>query len=92
MAKKRGGGWNRADLENTMAMARSAAIDLLAINEALEKLESIDPMLVRIIELRFFSGLTERESAEVLGISESKARKDWAWARAWLRRELEERS
>ena len=58
--------------------------DLLALNEALSRLESIDPRASRVVELRYFTGLSERETAEALGISIATLKRDWAFARAWL--------
>jgi RNA polymerase sigma factor (TIGR02999 family) len=90
MTEKRGGALDRTTLADSLAVTRRPVIDLLALDEAASKLSAIDPQAVRIIDLRFFGDLTESEVAEVLGISERKVRKDWAWARAWLRRELVE--
>ena len=58
--------------------------DLLAVDEALARLESIDPRASRVVELRYFTGLSEREAAEALGVSISTLKRDWAFARAWL--------
>ena len=58
--------------------------DLLALNEALSRLESIDPRASRVVELRYFTGLSEREAAEALGISIATLKRDWTFARAWL--------
>jgi RNA polymerase sigma-70 factor (ECF subfamily) len=58
--------------------------DLLALNEALSRLESIDPRASRVVELRYFTGLSERETAEALGVSIATLKRDWAFARAWL--------
>jgi RNA polymerase sigma factor (TIGR02999 family) len=63
--------------------------DLLALNEALEKLERQDPRKADLVKLRFFAGLTIKEAAQVLGISPSTADNDWAYARCWLRLEIE---
>jgi DNA-directed RNA polymerase specialized sigma24 family protein len=62
--------------------------DLLAIDAALAKLAELDPLKARLVELRFFAGLTGDQAAEVLGISPSSADRQWVFARAWLRREL----
>jgi RNA polymerase sigma factor (TIGR02999 family) len=64
-------------------------VDLLALNEALEKLESQDKRRADLVKLRFFTGLTIEGSARVLGVSTSTADNDWAYARAWLRLEME---
>jgi RNA polymerase sigma-70 factor (ECF subfamily) len=58
--------------------------DLLALDEALSRLEAIDPRASRVVELRYFSGLSEREAAEALGVSISTLKRDWNFARAWL--------
>ncbi|MBK7994663.1 MAG: sigma-70 family RNA polymerase sigma factor [Blastocatellia bacterium] len=63
-------------------------IDLLVLEQALSKLETIDPMQVKIVELRFFCGLTIEETAAILGISATSVKTDWAMAKAWLHREL----
>jgi RNA polymerase sigma factor (TIGR02999 family) len=62
--------------------------DLLALNRALDGLEALDPRQARIIELRFFGGLTVEETAEVVGISTATVKREWQTARAWLAREL----
>ena len=64
-------------------------IDLEAVDQALTRLEAFDPQQARIVELRFFAGLSVEETAEVLSISKATVKRDWAMARAWLRRELE---
>jgi len=70
-------------------LAAEPAIDLLALHEALEELTSIDPQQGRIVELKFFGGLSIEETAEVVGISHATVERDWKMARAWLRRKLE---
>ena len=65
---------------------------MLALHEALTKLEQVDPRRANLVKLRFFTGLTIAEAAQVLGISESTADNDWAYARSWLRLEIEGRS
>jgi RNA polymerase sigma factor (TIGR02999 family) len=86
---KRGG--VRDDLPLDMAVTVSVGatdFDLLALDEALTLLAKRDEHLARIVELRFFSGLSVEETAEVLGVSDSTVKRDWQMARAWLRREL----
>ena len=63
--------------------------DLLALDAALEKLARVDPMKVRLVELRYFAGLTGDQAARAMGISPSTADRHWADARAWLRREIQ---
>lgn len=65
------------------------AIDLLALNEALERLEAASPRKAQLVKLRYFAGFPLSEVAEMLGISQSTAEADWAYARAWLKRDME---
>lgn len=85
-ARKRGGGLERQQLDAVAAPEPDE--DLLALDEALEKLASQDPIKARLVELRYFAGLTGDEAAEVLGISPTTADRHWAYARAWLRAEV----
>jgi RNA polymerase sigma factor (TIGR02999 family) len=62
--------------------------DLLELDEALARLEALDPRLARVVELRFFAGLTEKETAEVVSVSVATVKRDWDFARAWLAKEL----
>lgn len=87
-AARRGAGATRITLDPEMAGGDSADLDVLALHDALERLGQLDPPLERLIELRFFSGLTLDEAAAALGVSRRKAANDWAAARLWLRREL----
>ncbi len=84
--QKRGGGLKRQPLEAVAAPEPDE--DLLALDEALEKLAAQDPVKARLVELRYFAGLTAEQAAEVLGISPSTADRHWAYARAWLRAEV----
>jgi len=63
-------------------------VDLLALHDALERLAALDPEQARLVELRYFGGLTIEETAEALGVSPATVKREWALARAWLRREL----
>ena len=84
---RHGGEWERVDLAALQVPAPVAAEDeLLAVHEALDELAALDPRKAEIVKLRFFVGLTFTEAAEVLGISEITAKRDWAFARAWLYR------
>ncbi|MCR9294813.1 MAG: sigma-70 family RNA polymerase sigma factor [bacterium] len=87
---KRGGGWKRVELEGTPELSAHRDQDVLAVDEALEKLSSIDPVQAKIVEMRFFGGLTVAEVAEVLKMSKRKVEYEWQMVRAWLRRELGE--
>ena len=86
---KRGGSAARLPLEEALVIAAEKSdVDLLALDEALERLAAIDPRQSRIVELRFFSGLSIEETAEVLGVSPATVKNDWNVAKAWLRREM----
>ncbi|HEX6730122.1 MAG TPA: sigma-70 family RNA polymerase sigma factor [Pyrinomonadaceae bacterium] len=87
-AHKRGGSQIRLQLDEALAIANESDIDVLAIDEALDRLAAIDPQQARVVELRFFSGLTVEETATVLGVSPKTVKRDWSVARAWLRREI----
>lgn len=86
---KRGGGAQRVDLESVVvAAADERATEFVALDEALKRLAKIDPRKEKIVELRFFGGLTVEETAEVMKISEITVKRDWRSARAWLLREI----
>jgi RNA polymerase sigma-70 factor, ECF subfamily len=88
-ALKRGGtGQERLSLTNVERLADKPDIDLLALHEALNELAEVDPQQSRIVELKFFGGLSIEESAEVLGIGHATVERDWKMARAWLRSKL----
>lgn len=87
-AAKRAGDAERVPLDETIAFEKGRDVDLLALDEALERLVAMDPTLARVVELRYFGGLTTRETAEVLGVSTATVEREWATARGWLRREL----
>jgi len=86
---KAGGGYHRADLGEIAAPEAGGGLDLLALDEALERLEKLDTRKAALIKLRFFAGLTIEQAAQALGVSTSTADNDWAYARCWLRLELE---
>jgi RNA polymerase sigma factor (TIGR02999 family) len=88
-AEKRGGKRVKLSLSYVNGMAQPHEQDLLDLEQALERLEQLDPRAARVIELRFFAGLTEEESAEALGISVPTVKRDWAFGRAWLLRHLQ---
>ena len=88
---KHGGGAAAAPLEDAASAAGASgldALDALALDTALRKLEALDPDQARIVELRFFGGLTVEETAEVVGISPATVKREWAIAKGWLYREL----
>jgi RNA polymerase sigma factor (TIGR02999 family) len=87
-AGKRGGGAPRLALDPELAPAQNPEIDLVALDGALDKLTALDPKQGRLIELRFFGGLSIEETAVVLGFSPATVKREWATARAWMRREL----
>ncbi len=85
---KHGGDRARQDLDAVQLAAPEPAEDLLALDAALTKLAEQDPQKAKLVELRYFAGLTGEQAAAVLGISPSAADRAWVFARAWLRREL----
>lgn len=88
-SEKRGGGVHPITLDDLRDPAEEATpLDVLALNDALEKLASFDPDQAKVVELRYFSGLNIDETAEALGISPATVKREWSVARAWLRREL----
>ena len=91
-AEKHGGGWQRCDLLEAELAIDSTGGELFAVDEALSRLATREPVVARLVELRVFAGLTLPEAARCLGISERTAYRHWAYARAWLRRELDRSS
>ncbi len=85
---KRGGSDIRVPFEDAVAIASAPELDVVALDEALKRLAEIDEQQGKIVELRFFSGLTVEETAEVLGISPATVKRDWSMAKAWLHREI----
>ena len=85
--EKRGGGISVTSLDEE-AIAPQPAVDVVALDEALERLAAVDPQQSRVVELRFFAGLSVRETAEALGISPATVKRDWATAKLWLYNEL----
>jgi RNA polymerase sigma factor (TIGR02999 family) len=86
---KRGGGAQRVTLHDELVASADPALDLVALDRALEALAKVDARKSRIIELRFFGGLTVEETAEVLDVSGDTVKRDWRLAKLWLLRELE---
>jgi RNA polymerase sigma-70 factor, ECF subfamily len=89
-ARKRGGSRVRVTLGEEIAAEQAESTDVLALDEALIKLAEIDPQLVRLVELRYFGGLSIDEAAAVTGVSAATVKRSWNIARAWLKRELTE--
>lgn len=87
--QKRGGsGGQRHSLDASTLVTREKPIDVLDLEDALRRLELVDPRLSRLVVLRYFAGMTEEESAEALNVSRRTIQADWRAAKAWLRREL----
>jgi RNA polymerase sigma factor (TIGR02999 family) len=85
---KHGGGRQRVDWENVASLAEEPSEELVALDEALSRLEAEDPPKARLVKLRFFAGLTMPEIADVMGISLATAERYWTYARTWLYAEL----
>jgi RNA polymerase sigma-70 factor (ECF subfamily) len=86
---KRGGDFQRVSVRDDEYASHEQDHDLLALNEALDRLKSIDPRKSTVVELRFFAGMDLEETAAVLNVSPFTVKRDWALARAWLARELD---
>ena len=86
---KRGGGAAKVDLDNALVISAEPDMDLVALDDALKDLARLDEQQARVVELRYFGGLTIEEIAEAIGITPSIVRRDWTLARAWLRSELD---
>jgi RNA polymerase sigma factor (TIGR02999 family) len=87
-AQKRGGGSRPATLDDIAAGPERPLDELIALGQALERLEQVDSRQARVVECRFFGGLDLEETARALGISAATVSRDWTFARAWLHREL----
>jgi RNA polymerase sigma factor (TIGR02999 family) len=88
-AKRGGGGHNKLSLDDAKVPAVERAAELLALDEALQRLAEVFPRKGRVVELRFFGGLSTAEAAEVLGVSEKTVMREWESAKLWLYRELD---
>jgi RNA polymerase sigma factor (TIGR02999 family) len=88
-AAKRGGTVCRLALDEAEEQATPVDVDVIALDDALRKLAEMDPQQGRVVELKFFGGLSIEDTSEVLGISPSTVKRDWVTARAWLYRELD---
>jgi RNA polymerase sigma factor (TIGR02999 family) len=89
-AAKRGGGFQRITLDDALAPADAAGIDVEALDQALARLAQLDADQARLVELRYFGGLTIEETAEVLGVSPATVKRSWTVAKAWLKKELDQ--
>ncbi len=87
-AMMRGGAETRVAFDEARDVPQPQAVDLVALDDALNSLHAVDPRQSRIVELKFFGGLEIAEIAEVLDISPATVKRDWAWARTWLYREI----
>jgi RNA polymerase sigma factor (TIGR02999 family) len=87
-ALKRGGDWERVELESVEVFSRMPDDELLALDEALDRLATVDTRAAEMVKLCFFVGLTQEEAARELGVSLATAERIWAFARAWLLREV----
>ncbi len=85
---KRGGDRNRVEFDNVDLASNERCVELLALDEALAKLEAKDPQKASVVKLRYFAGLTIDQCAKALGVSEPTVKRHWYYARAWLRREM----
>jgi RNA polymerase sigma factor (TIGR02999 family) len=86
---KRGGGAQKLTLDEALSLPQQERdLELVALDDALQRLEEMDAQQAKIIELRFFGGLTIEETAEVLGISPATVKREWSWAKAWLYNEI----
>jgi RNA polymerase sigma factor (TIGR02999 family) len=86
---KHGGGRKKVELDPELVFASEPDDEVVALDDALEKLAKIDPIKARLVELRYFAGLTVDDAARILNISPSTADRHWTYARAWLRREVQ---
>jgi RNA polymerase sigma factor (TIGR02999 family) len=85
---KRGGSWQKLSLEDVIGLSQERRVDLIALDDALTSLAEIDPRKSRVVEIRYFGGLSVEETAEVLGVSTKTVMRDWNMAKAWIYHEL----
>jgi RNA polymerase sigma factor (TIGR02999 family) len=90
LSKKRGGGGHRVPLQDELVISLERMDDVLDLDESIRKLEALDPIDAKIVELRFFAGMNMDEIAEVIGKPKRTVERKWTAIRAWLRRELSE--
>ena len=89
-AEKRGAGASHVPVESVVVAAQDRPADLVALDEALSELERLDERQARVVEMKYFGGMTNAEVAEAIGVSERTVEGDWSMARKWLRRQLSE--
>jgi RNA polymerase sigma-70 factor (ECF subfamily) len=87
-AAKRGGGWQRISVEDTMLQGSGGQLDIIILDAALDRLQTMAPRPSRVVEMVFFGGMTMGDAALVLGVSEKTVKRDWATAKAWLYKEI----
>jgi RNA polymerase sigma factor (TIGR02999 family) len=87
-SERRGGNLERVELNEGQLAAAGQSVDLIALDEALDRLAERDPRKAELVKLRFFAGLSIRQAADALGISDSTADADWAYAKSWLRLQM----
>ena len=87
-SQRAGGEWQRVELSDVEAISSQPGVDVLALSEALDKLEVKDARKAAVVKLRYFAGLTIQEAAAALGISTATADNDWAYTKSWLKLEL----
>ena len=87
-AEKRGAGQDHTDIEGKQIGVDMPIENILALDEALDKMDKVDSRMRRLVEYRYFCGLTEQETADVLGVTVRTVQRDWVKARAWLYSEL----
>jgi len=88
LAQKRGLGWKAVEIEDAVLVSPERSEDIIALDDALQLLAQLDERQCRIVELRFFSGMSEEEAGQVLGISARTVKRDWRIAKAWLYNQL----
>jgi RNA polymerase sigma factor (TIGR02999 family) len=89
-SEKRGGKWTRKSLDEVTVFMEDLPADFMDLGNALSRLAEVDPQIIQVVDLRFFGGMTVEETGRALGISASTVKRDWKFARAWLRQELSE--
>ncbi|MHC4943445.1 MAG: sigma-70 family RNA polymerase sigma factor [Planctomycetota bacterium] len=87
-SEKREGKWTRRSIDDVTVFIEDLPADFIDLGNALNRLAEVDPQIIRVVDLRFFSNMTVEETARALGISASTVKRDWKFARAWLRQEL----